>query len=239
MTLCYVQLLHKHCTILPVKKSWRLIVWWYRLCWSSFGPKWCPRNWFQWIRNLTERFQLSRKILYVLIVYNSGTGWLQTNICRRPDVIVSFEFRRWLEETPTKSEYVRGLVYTKSSDHQHTQMHGYPLAGKSSPNLELQDQWWHYKQYVLWRTWASSSTQASILARANRNLGMMFKFTREFSDPYCLRSLHYSLVRSILESTASSLIWIKIRQNLWYLRWGVYRGTIQQICLPILLAVDF
>lgn len=34
---------------------------------------------------------------------------------------------------------------------------------------------------------------------------MMFKFTKEFNDPYYLRALYSSLVRSILESTA--VVW--------------------------------
>ncbi|XP_058449397.1 uncharacterized protein LOC131429340 [Malaya genurostris] len=44
-----------------------------------------------------------------------------------------------------------------------------------------------------------------IIAQANRNLGFIFKIAKEFSDPYCLRSLYFTLVRSVLE--ASSVIW--------------------------------
>lgn len=51
----------------------------------------------------------------------------------------------------------------------------------------------------------------AMLAKANRALGMIFKFTKEFRDPYCLRSLYYSLVRSILESAA--VVWCPSSQT--------------------------
>ena len=44
-----------------------------------------------------------------------------------------------------------------------------------------------------------------IIARANRNLGFIMRIARKFTDPYCLRALYFSLVRSILEGSAS--IW--------------------------------
>lgn len=51
-----------------------------------------------------------------------------------------------------------------------------------------------------------------ILAKANRNLGFIFRISNEFRDPYCLRSLYYSLVRSILESSA--IVWCPYH-NVW------------------------
>lgn len=46
---------------------------------------------------------------------------------------------------------------------------------------------------------------SSIIAKANRNLGFIFRITNEFRDPYCLRALYMSLVRSVLES--ASIVW--------------------------------
>lgn len=45
----------------------------------------------------------------------------------------------------------------------------------------------------------------SIISRANRQLGFISRICRSFTDPYCFRSLYYSLVRSILEF--SSIVW--------------------------------
>lgn len=45
----------------------------------------------------------------------------------------------------------------------------------------------------------------SIISRANRQLGFIFRVCKSFSDPYCFRSLYFSLVRSILEF--SSIVW--------------------------------
>ena len=45
----------------------------------------------------------------------------------------------------------------------------------------------------------------SIIAQANRNLGFIIRIAKEFSDPYCLRSLYFSLVRSVLETSA--VVW--------------------------------
>ena len=46
---------------------------------------------------------------------------------------------------------------------------------------------------------------SSIIARANRNLGFIRRASSGFRDPYCLRSLFYALVRSVLES--ASIVW--------------------------------
>lgn len=46
---------------------------------------------------------------------------------------------------------------------------------------------------------------SSIISRANRQLGFIFRVCKPFSDPYCFRSLYCSLVRSILEF--SSIVW--------------------------------
>lgn len=45
----------------------------------------------------------------------------------------------------------------------------------------------------------------SIISRANRQLGFIKRVCSSFTDPYCFRSLYYSLVRSILEF--SSVVW--------------------------------
>ena len=44
-----------------------------------------------------------------------------------------------------------------------------------------------------------------IVSKANRNLGFLKRAANEFRDPYCLRTLYYSLVRSILETAA--IVW--------------------------------
>ena len=54
-----------------------------------------------------------------------------------------------------------------------------------------------------------------IIAKANRQLGFIFKIADEFRDPLCLRSLYCSLVRSILESNA--VIWCPSHAN-WIMR---------------------
>lgn len=46
---------------------------------------------------------------------------------------------------------------------------------------------------------------ATIIDKANRQLGFILKITKEFNDPMCLRSLYCSLVRSILEF--ASIVW--------------------------------
>lgn len=53
--------------------------------------------------------------------------------------------------------------------------------------------------------------QASVIEKANRQLGFMFRATREFDDPACLRTLYYALVRSHLET--SCIIWAPYHQN--------------------------
>ena len=50
-----------------------------------------------------------------------------------------------------------------------------------------------------------------IIAKANRQLGFIFKIANEFRDPLCLRSLYCSLVRSILESSA--VVWSPSHAN--------------------------
>lgn len=47
------------------------------------------------------------------------------------------------------------------------------------------------------------SHHASIIRRANRQLGFIFKIGEGFDDPHCLLSLYCALVRSILESASS------------------------------------
>ena len=53
---------------------------------------------------------------------------------------------------------------------------------------------------------------AYTISKANRNLGFLFRLSSEFRDPYCLRSLYFSLVRSILESAA--VVWSP-SHNVW------------------------
>lgn len=53
--------------------------------------------------------------------------------------------------------------------------------------------------------------QAAVVDKANRQLGFLFRMTREFDDPLCLRSLYCALVRSHLESSA--VIWAPYHQN--------------------------
>lgn len=43
------------------------------------------------------------------------------------------------------------------------------------------------------------------IAKANKNLGFIMRVGYEFRDPYCLRALYYSLVRSVLDS--NSIVW--------------------------------
>lgn len=54
-----------------------------------------------------------------------------------------------------------------------------------------------------------------IIAKANRQLGFISKIGRDFSDPYCLKSLYCALVRPILEN--ASIIWTPY-QLTWSLR---------------------
>lgn len=54
-----------------------------------------------------------------------------------------------------------------------------------------------------------------MISKANRQLGFMFKISREFKDPLCLRSVYCSLVRSILESNA--VVWCPY-QSTWTAR---------------------
>ena len=54
-----------------------------------------------------------------------------------------------------------------------------------------------------------------MIAEANRQLGFMFKIANEFRDPFCLRSLYFSLVRSILEFC--SVVWCPFH-NSWIAR---------------------
>ena len=51
-----------------------------------------------------------------------------------------------------------------------------------------------------------------IINKASRNLGFIFRISSEFRDPYSLRSLYFSLVRSILETTA--VVWSPFH-NVW------------------------
>ena len=44
-----------------------------------------------------------------------------------------------------------------------------------------------------------------IIRKANKHLGFIMRASKEFCDPYCLRALYYSLVRSILETAA--IVW--------------------------------
>lgn len=54
---------------------------------------------------------------------------------------------------------------------------------------------------------------SSIISKANRNLGLIFRISAEFRDPYCLRALYVALVRSVLES--ASIVWCPYTDN-----WG-------------------
>lgn len=46
---------------------------------------------------------------------------------------------------------------------------------------------------------------SSVIDKANRQLGFITKISREFTDPYCLKALYCSLVRSMLES--ADVVW--------------------------------
>ena len=50
-----------------------------------------------------------------------------------------------------------------------------------------------------------------IIAKANRQLGFIFKIANGFRDPLCLRALYFSLVRSILEN--NSVVWCPFNNN--------------------------
>lgn len=66
----------------------------------------------------------------------------------------------------------------------------------------------------------------SIISKANRQLGFIFKLTSEFRDPLCLRSLYCALVRSILESC--SVIWCPYQAS-WILRFeAIQRKFVRQ-----------
>lgn len=54
-----------------------------------------------------------------------------------------------------------------------------------------------------------------IINKANRNLGFIFRISSEFRDPYCLRSLYFSLVRSLLETAV--VVWSPYH-NIWISR---------------------
>ena len=54
-----------------------------------------------------------------------------------------------------------------------------------------------------------------IINKAMRNLGFIFRVSAEFWDPYCLRSLYFSLVRSVLETAA--IAWSPFH-NVWIFR---------------------
>ena len=56
---------------------------------------------------------------------------------------------------------------------------------------------------------------AYIISKASRNLGFIFRLASEFRDSYCLRSLYFSLVRSILETAA--IVWTPFH-NVWISR---------------------
>lgn len=56
---------------------------------------------------------------------------------------------------------------------------------------------------------------SDIIARANRQLGFIFKIADEFRDPFCLKALYCSLVRSILEF--GSVVWCPY-QRIWIMR---------------------
>lgn len=50
-----------------------------------------------------------------------------------------------------------------------------------------------------------NSHYSSIIAKANRQLGFIAKIAKEFSDPYCWKSLYCALVRPILETAC--VVW--------------------------------
>ena len=57
--------------------------------------------------------------------------------------------------------------------------------------------------------------RASVIAKASRQLGFISKISKDFKDPYCLKSLYCSLVRPILENTA--IVWLPY-QLTWIIR---------------------
>ena len=60
-----------------------------------------------------------------------------------------------------------------------------------------------------------NSHRTNVINRANRQLGFMTKIARDFTDPYCFKSLYCALVRSILEFAA--VVWTP-HQVSWILR---------------------
>lgn len=58
---------------------------------------------------------------------------------------------------------------------------------------------------ILDRQLSFQSHYASIISKANRQLGFVFKIAKDFTDPHCLKSLYCSLVRPILEN--ASVVW--------------------------------
>lgn len=57
--------------------------------------------------------------------------------------------------------------------------------------------------------------RVSVISKANRQLGFISKISKDFRDPYCLKSLYCSLVRPILEYAA--IVWLPY-QLTWILR---------------------
>ncbi|XP_062714028.1 uncharacterized protein LOC134290835 [Aedes albopictus] len=58
---------------------------------------------------------------------------------------------------------------------------------------------------ILDRQLSFQSHYASIISKANRQLGFVFKIAKDFTDPHCLKSLYCFLVRPILEN--ASVVW--------------------------------
>ena len=56
---------------------------------------------------------------------------------------------------------------------------------------------------------------ASLISKANRQLGFIAKISRDFRDPHCIKALYCSLVRPLLENC--SMIWFP-HQLSWSLR---------------------
>lgn len=72
---------------------------------------------------------------------------------------------------------------------------------------------------------------SNIIARANRNLGFIMRSTGDFSDPFTLRSLYYSLVRSTLEYAC--VVWSPYT-NVWILRIEAIQAKFTRYALRLL-----
>lgn len=71
----------------------------------------------------------------------------------------------------------------------------------------------------------------SVISKANKQLGFIFKIADGFRDPLCLKALYCALVRSILES--AMLVWCPYNRN-WIDRIEAVQRRFVRLCLRYL-----